>query len=264
MGARHALPPDPDRDPRPWLRRVLKNLASNRWRGERRRTAHESAWRDVRPQRTPAELVEEADQHQRLVRRVLELEEPFKTTLVLRFYEGLSPREIAERMGIAEGTVHSRVARAVGRLRDRLDEEEGGDRKRWIAALLPLARQDAGVATAAATAGTLSGVMLMVTNTKLCALTALGLVLLIAGGLWVASNTDGDVPDSRAALEKDLVARPALKGRPGASTTIDTASPEPEVREPPAPPPWSGASWIPGAFRSLTPRCSCSPKACSA
>ena len=47
-------PPDPERDPKPWLRRVLKNLASNRRRGEARRTKRETAWRPMRSSTPPA------------------------------------------------------------------------------------------------------------------------------------------------------------------------------------------------------------------
>ena len=44
--------------------------------------------------------------------------------LALRFYRGLSQREIAERTGIPLGTVKMRMARALGRLRTMLDDEE--------------------------------------------------------------------------------------------------------------------------------------------
>jgi len=44
--------------------------------------------------------------------------------LRLRFYEGLSQREIAERTGVPLGTVKMRMVQALDRLRRRLDEEE--------------------------------------------------------------------------------------------------------------------------------------------
>lgn len=40
------------------------------------------------------------------------LEEPYRTTFMLRYEEGLSYEAIAERMGVAVGTVSSRLARA--------------------------------------------------------------------------------------------------------------------------------------------------------
>jgi RNA polymerase sigma-70 factor, ECF subfamily len=45
--------------------------------------------------------------------------------LRLRFYEGLSQPEIAERTDVALGTVKMRMVAALGRLRDRIEQEEG-------------------------------------------------------------------------------------------------------------------------------------------
>jgi len=44
--------------------------------------------------------------------------------LRLRFYEGLSQSEIAERTGVPLGTVKMRMVSALGRLREMIDEEE--------------------------------------------------------------------------------------------------------------------------------------------
>ncbi len=241
-------PPDPERDPKPWLRRVLKNLASNRRRGEARRTKRETAWRPTpsqegRAQRTPAELVAEAEQHRRLVGHVLDLEEPFKTALVLRFYEGLGPSEIAERLGIPVGTVHSRVARATERLKARLDEEEHGDRTRWIAALLPLAGFERYVP--AATAGTvattsLAGVLLMtLTKPKVALLTVLLLGCLVGGGLWLASDSDGDAQRT-SLVDVDTMRGPELNTRGKALTAKAEAPTALEADTPP--PTTSGAA----------------------
>jgi RNA polymerase sigma-70 factor (ECF subfamily) len=49
-----------------------------------------------------------------------ELPEPFRTPLVLYFFEEFSYRQIAEQMGVPLGTVMSRLARAKAFLRDRL------------------------------------------------------------------------------------------------------------------------------------------------
>ena len=48
-------------------------------------------------------------------------------------------REIADRLGIPVKTVHSRLERALGRLRVRLDSEYG-DRSTWALAFAPLLR----------------------------------------------------------------------------------------------------------------------------
>ena len=43
--------------------------------------------------------------------------------LRMRFYDDLSQTQIAERTGIPLGTVKMRMTRALGRLRERLEEE---------------------------------------------------------------------------------------------------------------------------------------------
>lgn len=58
---------------------------------------------------------------ERTVERVLRaLAEPFRTTLVLRVFGGLSYQEIADALGCSLGTVMSRVNRARNQIRDRL------------------------------------------------------------------------------------------------------------------------------------------------
>ena len=217
-------PPDPERDPKPWLRRVLKNLASNVRRGEGRRQKRETAWRESREQRSPEALVAEAEQHKRLVNLLLDLEEPFKTALVLRFYEGLGPQEIAERLDVPVGTVHSRIARAIERIKTRLDEEENGNRRAWIAGLLPLAGLDRHARAAATTATTtsLTGILVMtLSKPKVALLTVLLVGCLVVGGVWLASDSSGD--GSGANTLPDLLtseAAPKLEGR-GAAPIAD-------------------------------------------
>jgi len=45
--------------------------------------------------------------------------------LRMRFYDGLSQREIAERTGVALGTVKMRMVQALERMRTMIDEEGG-------------------------------------------------------------------------------------------------------------------------------------------
>lgn len=47
-----------------------------------------------------------------------------RAVLVLRFYEGLSEAETADALGIAPGTVKSRVSRSLARLRTTIESEE--------------------------------------------------------------------------------------------------------------------------------------------
>ena len=51
---------------------------------------------------------------------MLDLDEPYQTTMLLRFFEDLPPRVVAERMGVPVETVRTRTKRACETLRARL------------------------------------------------------------------------------------------------------------------------------------------------
>ncbi len=135
-------PPDRERPLRPWLRRVLENAARFRWRGDRNRAAREERVASVGDdEATPSaeELLARHETQQLLARLVSELEEPFRTTVLLCYGEGLAPSEVARRQGIPAGTVRSRLKTAIDRLRERLDDAHRGDRRAWMLALAPFA-----------------------------------------------------------------------------------------------------------------------------
>ncbi len=130
--------PDLGRPLRPWLARVMRNGATQRQRAAAGRSARES--RVARPEAVPCarELVERAELQQVLVGAVLSLPEPYRKTLLLRFYEGLGPMQIAAALGLPTATVRTHLHRGLQRLREKLDRENGGDRKTWVLMLQPL------------------------------------------------------------------------------------------------------------------------------
>ena len=73
-----------------------------------------------------------------VVSEVVLLEEPFGTVVMMRFYDELSPKEIAKRLGLPEGTVRSRLSRGLAMLRERLDSRVG-PRGHWATVLAPAA-----------------------------------------------------------------------------------------------------------------------------
>ena len=157
-------PPRESASVRGWLAAVLRNLVRTRLRSESRRAAREAA--AARPDEVPsaAEVTSRLEIQRKLVDAVSALEEPFRTAVVLRFFDDLRPVEIARRTGVPAKTVHSRLHRAMGKLRARLDRDHGGRRERWLATLVPLAalREHAAAATAAAgTAALLGGALVM-------------------------------------------------------------------------------------------------------
>ncbi len=124
-------------NPKGWLARVVHNQARLlvRSRGRREQRERECA----RPEALPSasELVERATMQREIVDRVLALEENLRTVVLLRFFEDMPPARIAQHLGIPPKTVHSRLARAIAQLRERLDAEHGG-RERWCLAIAPL------------------------------------------------------------------------------------------------------------------------------
>ncbi|MEM8712992.1 MAG: sigma factor-like helix-turn-helix DNA-binding protein, partial [Planctomycetota bacterium] len=82
----------------------------------------------------------------RLVQDALaELDEPYRSVLVLRYHDGHAPSEIARRRRVPESTVRTQVARGLTRLRAELDRvhwEEEDPRAAWLAALAPLVPTD--------------------------------------------------------------------------------------------------------------------------
>src|SRR5262245_35791518 len=135
----------PPRNPgalRAWLGRVAKNLAIGRRRASSSRAKHEGAGAErARGTTSPsvAEVAAQEDVRRRLVEAILAMEEPYRTTLLVRYREDRAPSDVAERLGVPVETVHTRLRRGLALLRSRLDREHGGDRRAWAVALAPWA-----------------------------------------------------------------------------------------------------------------------------
>ncbi|MFT4841886.1 MAG: RNA polymerase sigma-70 factor (ECF subfamily) [Planctomycetota bacterium] len=132
--------PSTDRPLRPWLERVIRNFAANSRRNRKTRARHEQAAGDGDSMAASvADVVAKAEGQQRVVAAVLALSEPYRSVVLLRYYEGLSAAEIARRSDTPAGTVRWQVSAGLQLLREKLDAEENGDRRAWCTALLPLA-----------------------------------------------------------------------------------------------------------------------------
>jgi RNA polymerase sigma-70 factor (ECF subfamily) len=124
-----------------WLAGVTRNLARRSVRDRVRRQAREQvAVRDDAVRATD-EVVELEELRQRVVQAVLALDDPYRSVVLMRFYDGLEPGEIARRQGVPAATVRSHLHRAVQQLRGQLDREQRPDRRPWTAVLLPFAHE---------------------------------------------------------------------------------------------------------------------------
>ncbi len=157
-------PPRDARNVRGWLAAVTRHVAINARRGESRRRVHEQ--RGARPESLPssAELVAQTELQRDLVGFVLELDEPYRSVIVLRYFRGSTVAEIARAKGIPQATVRSQLARGLERLRERLDRTRGG-RESWMQALAPIAGASSSVALkgASSVAGVSVAVLAVVT-----------------------------------------------------------------------------------------------------
>lgn len=114
-----------------WLWRIALNLCQDELRRRMRRGEvalggeagggeGEAGLEPVDAGKGPSELLEELERAELVRRALLSLPEHYRSVLVLRHYEGLRFAEIAEVLGIPEGTVKSRMAEGLMQLSGRL------------------------------------------------------------------------------------------------------------------------------------------------
>ena len=130
--------PDASRPMRAWLTKVVRDLAGMKRRSEQRRAAREAITDDAQAPAAPDELLQQMRLHRLLVDLVLELDEPYRSTIIAHFVEGRTLASIARSLGIPAGTVRKRLWEALSRLRGGLDARSG-DRNRWAPAVIAFA-----------------------------------------------------------------------------------------------------------------------------
>lgn len=107
---------------RPWLLRIVANQAKNsrrsRWRRDRRQDRHAA----LRPDDVsgPDEIALGEVAAQGLLVALSKLSVNDRTVLACRYFADMSESETASALGVANGTVKSRTARALAHLRDGL------------------------------------------------------------------------------------------------------------------------------------------------
>ncbi len=164
---------------RPWLKTVAKNRARRLARESQRRTDRErkSALSEVED-REPADIVQRASLQRQVVNAVLDLDEPYRTTVLLRYFDGLTPAKIAKRQSVPVSTVQTRLKRGRARLREALAPEPS-QRQSWALAMVALLSESQRALLRGSLMGVswwAGGVLLMTTTTK-----ASLIVLAIAG-----------------------------------------------------------------------------------
>jgi RNA polymerase sigma factor (sigma-70 family) len=101
----------------PYLRRTVVNLCKKSWRREAVARRYQSQLAILLPNETGTGDLD-------LVDAVLRLPGPQRAVIVLRYFEELSERAVADLLGVAAGTVKSRTSRALASLRLVYEEKQ--------------------------------------------------------------------------------------------------------------------------------------------
>jgi RNA polymerase sigma factor (sigma-70 family) len=187
---------------RSWLAKVLLNRLRMRARSDGRRVAREQATLLLDDDDVPAQdvLVARAEMQRRLVDLVLRLDEPYRTTVLLHYCEGVPLASIARTEGVAPSTVRWRLKTALDELRGGLDAETGG-RKMWAVPLLAIPK----------------GVLVAQKTSKVVGVVIL-LLLLLVGGFFVVRHRR----DERAGSSATAGTAAAGAGTAGLAGTAPT------------------------------------------
>ena len=126
--------PPPSRNLRGWLGAIARNVVRRGARDAATRSYHETRAFSFGYSFDPVELVARAELHRRVVEAVLALDEPYRSTLVMRFFDDQPADSIARAVGVPVETVRTRVKQGIARLRTRLEKAVGGDDAAGVAA----------------------------------------------------------------------------------------------------------------------------------
>lgn len=210
---------------RGWLRRIVRSRAVDMARRDARREGLHVGMGTTTTS-SSADLASRLDAGRRVAAAVARLDEPYRSTVLLRFYEDLEASEISVRTGVPLDTVRTRLRRAIERIRADLDSDAGG-RASWLGAIVPLCALPTGDAltsvSGTCTAKLAGGVLTMGAKATIAAAVlggAIGALLTaqIAGGgtpsappeVLAAAPDVGDLGRRLDALES-RIARPATR-----------------------------------------------------
>jgi RNA polymerase sigma-70 factor (ECF subfamily) len=229
---------------RGWLASTLRNAVIDRFRSDTSRRRLEQVASRAERHDSTEDVVSKADGLKRVVNAVMDLAEPYRTSVLLRYFEDLPPREIAARQGVPVETVRTRLRRAIALLRERFDRESQGNREAWCLAMLPLVRVPESSTPSVAASGTaVVGGMFMAK--KAIAVVAVLLLLLGAGAAWkwgwigsshpvrhaeIAAFVENPAAAPKPAARPPAADAPAIIEEPALLTPEETPPGPPEAR----------------------------------
>ena len=243
-------PPQHRGNLRAWLQRVMRNAFLER----QRRPAVEPTHAEVSAERTESpEESHERDAVSRLLgAELLALADLYRRVLILRYYEGKTPSEIARELGRPVNTVTSQLARGLKMMQERLDRAHPGGRSEWVRVLVGLLPGSAPGTVPSARRG--NPIASASRSTRAKAMLGVALVAVVAAVIVLRDRMRGpeEPPDGTRVAERDASteqrhiadlpdAQPSGADAsavppPDATAARVALAPEPEP-EPPAPDP---------------------------
>jgi RNA polymerase sigma factor (sigma-70 family) len=250
LAALRRPPAQRSNDIRGWLSRVARNVKLQSSREGGRRAQRESVAGQESNDLgvpTPVEIESAIELRQLLLDELAQLDEPLRVVLAMRYLEGLSIAELAERAGMPTDTAKSRISRGLQQLRERLDRRDGG-RAHWVALCAPVGTS---VQPTLPTATPISvGTLLMTSTTKL-AWTALVLVLAIAAAYVLIDAEELESTGSLAPAVGVLTPPKALPDSPALLRSDIETPPAREVINEDAPSPLAAKPLVAGPGETL-------------
>jgi RNA polymerase sigma-70 factor (ECF subfamily) len=228
-------PPRRTDAPRSWFARVLRSRAIDAFRASSSRGAREDAAARRGAEPSAADTVAQAETHRRVVEAVMALDEPYRTAVLLRFFDDLPPSEVARRTGVPVETARTRVRRGVEQLRARLAPR---DDDRGRAALLVLSGARRGAESGGAAAAAAGGVLVALgAKHAAIAIAAVAICVAAATAMLRDDRTAEDTAATPAAATSASSAPegPARAARPASAETsvpeaTQTTSASPRLR----------------------------------
>ncbi len=210
---------------RAWFAVVVRNVVYRQARGRKAMgDAHWRAAEETDHAESADRTAERADFQLAISEAVHRLPEPFRTVIVMRFFDELSIDEAAEALGVPRETVRSRQRRGLARLREHMaeiDERKGTD---WRAVAIAWLGEEP-----------LSGEAVVGTSGALLTAGAVLLPLaLLAGAWWWLAGEDGPASPPALSPEVAVLQDDAAPTRddaapPGERTAVDAPAAAPTM-----------------------------------
>jgi RNA polymerase sigma-70 factor (ECF subfamily) len=128
---------------RAWLASVTRRMARDARRSRLRRARREERAARSETLGSPEDVVERSALLEALLHSVRQLDEPYRSTVLLRYMDARSTAEVAAALSVSEEVVRKRLSRALARLRTGLAREWGGALPQGLEQALGAASSDA-------------------------------------------------------------------------------------------------------------------------